>query len=391
MVLITETNMRTITSKALQITLALTTSVTLCTSYAAKNNNSAQLNTIIKTLASQEKTNLKLKFQPDQALSNNLSNQVETQQTKKSAQKIYGAAATQSVANNLSLIRDSVIPTDDNTKEKTIADYTSKIPAGDTPYIKNDGPNSSIINAISQKAGANSSTYITAIKMPDKSKMQNQSMNFSYIFNPTSKNPNYKEYATNYINYISSPLSFKNSIVSGIDFSKLQAQIKSAAESHNLNTKNKAGTELASILLSPNFLAYQLKVRHLLAIRSMATSNLNQLISERTPVKITSIQNGSKVEKTLSPLDVEKSTQTHRITDPNWYKAVQAASPASIQRRTLVILAEIEAQNYQAHIDRERLIALESTSLLLQSNQANSTLSQTKNTLQKTINNTIKS
>ena len=42
---------------------------------------------------------------------------------------------------------------------------------------------------------------------------------------------------------------------------------------------------------------------------------------------------------------------------PKWYQHLQTATPANLQRETLMVLAEIENQNYQAHLDRERILA----------------------------------
>ena len=53
-----------------------------------------------------------------------------------------------------------------------------------------------------------------------------------------------------------------------------------------------------------------------------------------------------------------------------------AASPATVQRETLFVLAEIEAQNYRAHLDRERMLAT-LTALASQSANVNQLLAKT--------------
>jgi hypothetical protein len=379
--------MKIIQNKRKVVTAALAaTSLLFCTSYAGTNNDSKQLNQIISALSSQEYTNIKLKFQSDPSLPMELNNQAENEQAKQLANKQYNADSKSSILNNLSSIRNSIIPAAGNKEnQQALSSYTTDIPALDTPYIKENGPNQDLLTGIMSKPTSDGSSTIDyhTILMPATSKMQTQSMNFGYVFSASDTTTNYSLFAKNYLNFLTQPYNFKKSLTSGIPFNKLKLKIKNAQNDHKISESQQAGTALAQIMNSPSFRSYQLSIRHLLAIRSMATSNLTQLISERTPVKVS--EEGSSTTKTISPLAIEKTTQTQRITDPNWYNNLQASSPASLQRKTLVILAEIEAQNYQAHIDRERLIALESTQLLMQSNQGNTALMKTKNNLTNTI------
>ena len=66
---------------------------------------------------------------------------------------------------------------------------------------------------------------------------------------------------------------------------------------------------------------------------------------------------GLAATQKASPLQVEAYQANHRIQDSKWYQSVQNASPADVQRNILIVLAEIEHQNYEAHLDRERLLA----------------------------------
>ena len=111
-------------------------------------------------------------------------------------------------------------------------------------------------------------------------------------------------------------------------------------------------------------------IRTLLAIRSISINALNQLINERTPMpglaaaagldkltNPTAKETQELKENVASPLQVEDYQANHRFEDPNWYHSIQSDSPATVQRNTLILLTEIEHQNYQAHIDRERLLS----------------------------------
>lgn len=130
--------------------------------------------------------------------------------------------------------------------------------------------------------------------------------------------------------------------------------------------------KLIQLKKSPAYVDFTLTMRSMLAIRSIAIYTLNQLIAERTPIKGLAAAAGlhQKDKSTLtpneidelnqheaSPLQVEAYQANHRIQDPNWYASVANASPATVQRNILIVLAEIEHQNYEAHLDRERLLA----------------------------------
>jgi hypothetical protein len=122
-------------------------------------------------------------------------------------------------------------------------------------------------------------------------------------------------------------------------------------------------------------------MRSILAIRSMSINILNQLIAERTPMpglasaagfnekNLKSLTPNEQEEfkngKSASPLQVEAYQANHRIQDPKWYQSVQNASPADVQRNILITLAEIEHQNYEAHLDRERILAALTASNLM--------------------------
>lgn len=57
---------------------------------------------------------------------------------------------------------------------------------------------------------------------------------------------------------------------------------------------------------------------------------------------------------------------------PDWVESLQSQSSASLQREIAVELAQIIKQNYQAHLDRERMLTTLSA-LELQSSNSGST------------------
>ena len=141
----------------------------------------------------------------------------------------------------------------------------------------------------------------------------------------------------------------------------------------NIGNLSKLSGNTSALIAVKKSAAYQnfaMTMRTLLAIRSISINALNQLINERTPMPglasaagLDKLTNPTEKEtqelkdNVASPLQVEDYQANHRFEDPNWYQSIQNDSPATVQRNTLILLTEIEHQNYQAHIDRERLLS----------------------------------
>lgn len=119
--------------------------------------------------------------------------------------------------------------------------------------------------------------------------------------------------------------------------------------------KNATPAQLADLVRSDAFQNFQINVRNTVANRSIVDNILNGLVAERKANENFSVDNGKR--KNVSPLEVEKYIATRRTNSTQWYKNMATASPATVQRETLFVLAEIEKQNYQAHLDRERLLS----------------------------------
>lgn len=134
---------------------------------------------------------------------------------------------------------------------------------------------------------------------------------------------------------------------------------------------------------SKNYQAYQAETRSTIATQSIAMSNFNYLIAERTPSKDlttanTGVPSNADENGMLSPLQVQQYVAQHDVNDPNWYKQIASASPANINRQILVVLSQIKSQMFQKHLDDERLIATMST-MGLQSNQMSQILMKIQN------------
>ncbi|PIZ05117.1 MAG: hypothetical protein COY58_00715 [Gammaproteobacteria bacterium CG_4_10_14_0_8_um_filter_38_16] len=179
----------------------------------------------------------------------------------------------------------------------------------------------------------------------------NKNFNFSNLIVPNSYSKTQEYGAQQFIKYAA--LSTQP-IATGIHFNKLFERPKAIVALKN----------------SPEYQTFTFRLRGLLAIRSMNINTLNQLIAERTPVTGLGEAAGLKKSTPASPMQVEAYQANHRIESKKWYNSVENASPATVQRETLIVLAEMEHQNYILHHDNERLLSA-ITALGLQSGMQN--------------------
>ncbi len=124
---------------------------------------------------------------------------------------------------------------------------------------------------------------------------------------------------------------------------------------------------------------YRVYLRSLVAARSIAMDNILRMYAERLPVenlgKEAGIPDKDKVD--ASPLQVQEYKATRRVTTPSWYQAMSKAAPATVERETLFVLAEIREQLYRMQQDNQRVILLLSI-MELQNMQTNKVLDKNK-------------
>lgn len=212
--------------------------------------------------------------------------------------------------------------------ENSIARLTLNTPASDTLYITNENL---LLTAFSPSNLEN----LALVKKPET--INNNFLNFSNIVAPTAYTPIQQKNANLFVKYATQGTQ---NLVSNIDFSAL----------------NKNPTALVALKNTPVYQNYVFNVRTILALQSIAINALNHLIAERTPMPGLG-QAAGVTTSAASPLQVDAYIANHRVQNPVWYQGIQAASPATLQRKTLVILAEIEHQNYEAQLQREQLLA----------------------------------
>ncbi|MDF1654731.1 MAG: hypothetical protein P1U34_06415 [Coxiellaceae bacterium] len=134
--------------------------------------------------------------------------------------------------------------------------------------------------------------------------------------------------------------------------------------------------DIQSLMNNPDFQQYQYTIRNMVAARSMVTDVFNQLLYERAPSvalakqanlppQYESHDNYAEVngkmephQTTVSPMQLENYIANHRVNSTKWHQAMSTASPATVQRETLYVLAEMLSKMQQAHLDREKMIEL---------------------------------
>ena len=125
---------------------------------------------------------------------------------------------------------------------------------------------------------------------------------------------------------------------------------------------------------------YQLTVRSMTASKSVATDILSSLAAERKPILKTeadpqldaisrsigvdpqtvSVKNANGETVTMyryaSPMQIAKFRANYRLNNPQWYQEVAGDSAENLQRKSVILLAEISSQLYQNHLDNEKML-----------------------------------
>ena len=103
-------------------------------------------------------------------------------------------------------------------------------------------------------------------------------------------------------------------------------------------------------------------LRSLVAAQSVGASNLYQMMANRiiqpglgTTVGLVDSQ-GQPIAD-ASNVQVQNYLATRRSQDKNWYAAMSAASPTTVARETLFVLAEIREQLFTLQKQNERMLA----------------------------------
>ncbi|OGT45794.1 MAG: hypothetical protein A3E82_07145 [Gammaproteobacteria bacterium RIFCSPHIGHO2_12_FULL_38_11] len=249
----------------------------------------------------------------------------------------------------------------------SIASLTTSPPA--KPAITKDNPGTQASDTLYFSNPTGVYSTLTSNKKPSQADIK-------LVTKPTIINNNFLDYAAFF-----TPMAYTQAqTVDASNFIKYAAQsTRNLTSGVNFNILSTNPIALPAVVTSPEYYDYMFMVRSLLAVRSISINMLNHIRFERTPMPSLGKAAGLTTDA-ASPLQVESYQANHRITDKTWYTQITNATPATVQRETLIVLAEIEQQNFQAHLDRERLLAAITALNLTSSNQAMSAALQEKAT-----------
>lgn len=142
----------------------------------------------------------------------------------------------------------------------------------------------------------------------------------------------------------------------------------------NVPSLSSNSTTAASQLALPDVQNYFLKLRTYTSEASVAISNLNYILNERTQQQglgtaagmttLPTDASGSSPIANASPLQIEQFMVQRRAGNKTWYTNVNSATATDISRETLFVLAEIETELFQLHLDNERMMAVGSVGVL---------------------------
>lgn len=189
-----------------------------------------------------------------------------------------------------------------------------------------------------------------------------KSVDTNSLLQPLAYTPIQDEQAKNVIDALGGALSPLNTI----NFEQLIANL-SGDKNTNLKTK----------LNEKQIQNYLATLRTYVAAQTVALGNLYQLYAERQaidPSKLSpTLKNALQVvanqtKGPISLLQLENFMATRRTIDKNWHTGLLKDNPASLQREQIELLAENLAENYQARMTSERLLATMSV-LVLELNQ----------------------
>src|SRR3990167_643195 len=183
---------------------------------------------------------------------------------------------------------------------------------------------------------ATKADYLALLKKPE-TPITSDAFNFATIVTPMAYTPEQLKAANQFLLFAARSTE---SLLGGVNFADLYGKPEA----------------LFKLKQNPDYQHFVLMIRNFLSIRSISINLLNQLIAERTPVKGLGAAAGLSADKSASPLEVEAYRANHRLEDPRWYSSIENASPATVQREMLILLAEIEHQNFQAYLDNEKIL-----------------------------------
>ena len=168
--------------------------------------------------------------------------------------------------------------------------------------------------------------------------------------NPTSPSNLYKyesNYARNYLRLITNDFLFNKTWYRSKGIQAVYQAIAQVKKQDGETHEQARNRIIQKIQGDQDYLAYKAQYRTSLTRKSLITSVLTQLKQERTGT-----QASPSALLTLWKLN------HWRLNSPTWYKYIKHASSISLQREQTLMQAQALANQYQQHIDNEKIEAL---------------------------------
>jgi hypothetical protein len=205
--------------------------------------------------------------------------------------------------------------------------------------------------------------------------------NFSAFIEPEAYTP---EQAKNSENFIGYTTRLYQNYTDGVNL----GQLRTALAQYQKQGPKVLAQQIDQFRNNDTYKKYQMTIRNLTANKSVAVDILNGLAAERKPILTTeadpqldaisraigvepqsvSLKNADGESVTMfryaSPMQIAKYRANYRLNSPNWYQEVAGDSAENLQRKSVVLLAEISSQLYQNHLDNEKMLGALATSNL---------------------------
>ncbi len=234
--------------------------------------------------------------------------------------------------------------------------------------------------------GVEAGAFFTRTNVGKPAVLHDSAFNFSAFIGPDAYTPEKQIDAQRFIDYtVNKPwVSYSENI----NFAKLTAE---------LNKYKSQPVALAEKIQefrnNDAYKKYQLTVRSMTAVKSVSANTLYELKSERMPIyketadtKLEALSRAIGIEPSLvavkdpkdpsktvnlyryaSPMQIANYVANHHLNNKEWYQEVASASAETLQRKNVILSAEILSKLHQLHLDNEKMLSL----LAMSNSQAN--------------------
>lgn len=212
--------------------------------------------------------------------------------------------------------------------------------------------------------------------------------NFAAFIEPEAYTPEQMKNSENFIGYAAKQYQ---SFADGVNLDQLRGAL-TQYQKQGVKTLSQQIDQFSNNSAYKN---YQLSVRSITTAKSVATDILSGLAAERKPILTTepdaqldaisraigvepetlTLKNAAGETVTMhryaSSMQIAKFRANYRLNSPSWYQEVAGDSAENLQRKSVILLAEISSQLYQNHLDNEKMLGALAMLNLQSSDSAN--------------------